>query len=228
MRQLTLFNDIILPPRIEHDEAQELLSRLHERGAVIGTDEAGRGALAGPVVAAAVYLTPEQEHELTQRKLRDSKKLTPKGREKLFVLMNELGVLWRAYMGSVDMVDRDNILRASLWTMGQCVSRAAAKLNDNISCVIVDGTERIPGLAFPQWTLIRADDVIPVVSAASIAAKVIRDRLMIRLDDKYRGYNFAKNKGYPTKLHMEAVRTMGMSEIHRRTFCRKIIMEEKS
>lgn len=218
-----MFRDLYLTPRVDPEEAHELLSELAKRGPIIGTDEAGRGALAGPVVAAAVYLTPEQEEKLLRLKLRDSKQITPAGREKLFAVMQDLGVLWRAYSGSVERIDRDNILRASLWTMGECVKKLAEKLNLEPACIIVDGTERISGVKFPQWTLIQADNLIPVVSAASIVAKVIRDRLMTKLDAKYPGYNLAKNKGYPTKSHMEAVRTQGMSEIHRATFCRKIL-----
>ncbi len=218
-----MFRDLILTPRANLEEAHELLSELVKRGPIIGTDEAGRGALAGPVVAAAVYLTAEQEKELLRLKLRDSKLITPAGREKIFEAIKDLGVLWRAYSGSVERIDKDNILRASLWTMSKCVNKLAEKLNLEPACIIVDGTERISGIKFPQWTLIKADNLIPVVSAASIVAKVIRDRLMTKLDAKYPGYNLAKNKGYPTKLHMEAVRVKGMSEIHRETFCRKIL-----
>ena len=225
MRQLILFDDLILSSRSEPDEAIEQLTKLSERGAIIGTDEAGRGALAGPVVAAAVYLTSEQEKILTRYKLRDSKRLTPKSREKLFSVMNEIGVFWRASMGSVSRIERDNILQASLWAMGQSVNKLVKMKNFHISpaCIIVDGTERIPNLNFLQWSLIRADDLIPVVSAASIVAKVIRDRLMIILDSKFPAYNFAKNKGYPTKEHRERIKLIGPSSVHRKSFCRKLI-----
>ena len=223
MRQLTLFNDLILTSRADPVEASESLEELCRRGAVIGTDEAGRGALAGPVVAAAVYLTREQEKILLNRKLRDSKRLTPKGREKLFALMNEIGVLWRASMGNIARIERDNILQASLWAMSQSVKKLAVKLNTSPACIIVDGTERIPDINFSQWPLIKADDLIPVVSAASIVAKVIRDRLMARLDSKFPGYNLAKNKGYPTREHRERVKLIGLSDIHRESFCRKLL-----
>ena len=117
-------NDLILTPRVEsYEEANELLDRLRERGIIIGTDEAGRGALAGPVVAAAVYLTPEQEHELIAMKLRDSKLMTPLNREKLFSAMNDMHVMWRAYMGSIQRIEHDNVLKASLWTMKMCIER---------------------------------------------------------------------------------------------------------
>ena len=224
MRQLILFkNDLILSSRSEPDEAIEQLNNLSERGAVIGTDEAGRGALAGPVVAAAVYLTPEQEKILTRYKLRDSKRLTPKGRENLFSVMNEIGVYWRASMGSITRIERDNILQASLWAMGQSVKKLAKNFHICPVCVIVDGTERIPDLNFQQWNLIRADNLIPVVSAASIVAKVIRDRLMIRLDSKFPAYKFAKNKGYPTQAHRNIIKLIGLSSIHRESFCRKLL-----
>lgn len=224
MRQLTLFNDLILTPRAEPEEALELLKELRLRGAVIGTDEAGRGALAGPVIAAAVYLTPEQEDALLSLRLRDSKRLTMKRREKLFAAMNDMGVLWRAYSGSIERIERDNILKASLWTMGMSVMKVADKLSSPPVCIIVDGNERIPSIRFSQWTLIAADNLIPVVSAASVVAKVIRDRLMMKLDAMFPGYGLTNNKGYPTKKHMEAVKTQGMSSIHRESFCRKILV----
>ena len=223
MRQLTLFDDLILPMRTTHDDAKYLLHELTKRGNVIGTDEAGRGALAGPVVAAAVYLTPEQEEILTAMKLRDSKRITHAGREKLFSAMQDIGVLWCAYSGGVERIDRDNILNASLWTMGQSVSRLAKRMKAPPACVIVDGTERIPDTDIPQWVLVRADDLIPSVSAASVVAKVIRDRLMAILGTRYPIYDFGQNKGYPTAWHIDRLRTFGMSEQHRRTFCRKIL-----
>lgn len=218
-----MFRDLILPPRSEPEEARGLLHELARRGCVIGTDEAGRGALAGPVAAASVYLTPEQEERLTALKLRDSKKITALGREKLFSAMNEMGVMWRVFFGDVGRIDRDNVLQASLWTMGRSVELLTQCLPSKPACVIVDGTERIPGLDVPQWTLIRADNLIPSVSAASVVAKVMRDRLMLKMSERYPGYGLERNKGYPTRQHMEAVRVMGMTEIHRRTFCRKIL-----
>ncbi|MBQ9404734.1 MAG: hypothetical protein IJU15_07105, partial [Synergistaceae bacterium] len=128
MRQLTLFGDLILTPRANIDEARELLESLKAEGIVIGTDEAGRGALAGPVIAAAVYLTQEQEEKLLANKLRDSKKLTQKSREKIFTLMNELGVLWSASPGSIDLIESRNILRTSLYAMAQSVNKLVNKL----------------------------------------------------------------------------------------------------
>ena len=223
MRQLTLFNDIILVPRADKEEADELLAQLRKRGPVIGTDEAGRGALAGPVLAASVYLTPKQEKKLIAMKLRDSKKLTANGREELFNAMNDLGVLWEAHSGTIARIERDNILQASLWTMGESAKKLAARLDTPPSCVVVDGTERIPKLKIPQWTLIEADKLVPVVSAASIIAKVLRDRLMVKLSKKYPEYDFARNKGYPTMQHIEAVNKFGISKAHRPYFCKTVL-----
>lgn len=226
MRQLPLFDDIIPPMRCEHDEAMSILRRLGEQGRVIGTDEAGRGALAGPVVAAAVYLTPSQEESLTSLGLRDSKRLTPLGREKLFAAMNDFRVMWRAFMVGSDVVDRVNVLNASLMAMRGSVLRVM-RLVDGIGCVVVDGNKSIPDITVQQWTLVRGDDLVPCVSAASVAAKVLRDRLMLRLSARYPAYFFERNKGYPTRVHTEAVKRNGLSDIHRVTFCRKILQERR-
>ena len=222
MRQLTLFEDLILPMRCVRDDAAELFRRLKSCGKVIGTDEAGRGALAGPVVAAAVYLTQEQEDSLNAMGLKDSKRVSPNVREKLFAAMNDFRVLWRAYMVKPEIVDRDNVLNASLLAMRESVSRVARELSGKITCV-VDGNEGIPDFDIPQWVLIRGDDLIPCVSAASVVAKVLRDRLMAILSGRYPGYELGRNKGYPTPRHIDAVRRLGLSDIHRKTFCRKIM-----
>ncbi len=220
-----MFNDkVFFNLHADYDEAQKTLLEIKKLGIVIGTDEAGRGALAGSVVSAAVYLTPEQEQELLKMKLRDSKLISPNRREKLFDAMKDLGVLWRAYMGSPEMIDKENILKVSLWAMGKSIQRLTKNLPyDKNIFVIVDGNSRINNIDFQQWNLIRADKLIPVVSAASIVAKVIRDRMMRLYASKYPVYDFAKNKGYPTKFHIDAVKKFGMSDIHRRSFCRKFM-----
>ncbi len=219
-------DDIILPPRCDHDEAIHFLRKLRERGIVIGTDEAGRGALAGPVVASAVYLTQEQEEELCAMGLRDSKRVTPVRREKLFEAMKDMNVIYRASMVSAEDIDAENVLCASLRAMRESVSKVA-KLTGKAECVVVDGDERINGLDIPQWVLVKADDLIPCVSAASIVAKVLRDRLMMILAKRYPNYGLETNKGYPTPHHMEAVKRQGLSRIHRETFCRKILSNGK-
>ena len=218
-----MFDDIFLSSRCDYEEAFENLCALKKLGPIIGTDEAGRGALAGPVVAAAVYLTEEQEQNLLAMNLRDSKLISPSRREKIFQAMNEMKVLWRAFPGKVELIDKINILQASLYSMRDCVERVAAKLDTPPVCVIADGNQRIPEINYKQWILIKADKLIPVVSAASIVAKVIRDKIMTILSSRYPQYNFAKHKGYGTKFHMQTIKDYGLSEIHRRTFCKGVI-----
>lgn len=183
-------------------------------GRIAGTDEAGRGPLAGPVVAAAVVLLPEQEAELCALGLTDSKKLSACKRELLFDRMNVLGVLWRAQAASPAKIGGMNILRASLWAMG----RSIQKLPFCFDTVVVDGTFSIPGLSFPQHSIAKADSLFPAVSAASVAAKVLRDRIMDVLDGVYPGYGFRKHKGYPTAAHRKALAELGPSPAHRSTF----------
>lgn len=181
---------------------------------VAGTDEAGRGPLAGPVLAAAVILTRPQARVLIAEGLRDSKKLKEVDRERLFLRMGELGVCWRAQAASCKRIDRMNILRASLWAM----NRAVSALPTRPDLLIVDGNARVDGLEIAQKTLPRADDIVPAVAAASVIAKVLRDRVMLRMDRFFPLYGFAKHKGYPTKQHREALVLMGPSAIHRRSF----------
>ena len=223
--QLKLFYEkIIFNQRADLEEAQKILHELKINGTVIGTDEAGRGALAGPVVAAAVYLTEEQEKNLLSMKLRDSKLISEKQRENLFSAMNDMNVFWRAFMTWPNVIDEENILRASVLTMGISVNRLAKILKpEKISCVIVDGNSRVNNINYPQWNLIKADIKIPVVSAASIAAKVLRDRLMRNYDKLYPAYDVKKNKGYPTQFHVKAIKNFGISDIHRKTFCGKFL-----
>jgi ribonuclease HII len=199
-------------------------------GVLAGTDEAGRGPLAGPLVAAAVVLTPEQGRLLTELGLRDSKRMTPRRREAVFRAMCEMNVVWRAQAASVEAIERLNILGASLWAM----ERSVRKLPVSANLVVVDGLHPLPGLPAPRFpfsselfpwqiALTAADDLVPAVSAASVAAKVLRDRVMMVLDRLYPQYGFAKHKGYPTPEHRNAVRAFGLSPVHRRGFCRKLL-----
>ena len=180
-------------------------------GVMAGTDEAGRGPLAGPVVAAAVILTERQKEALVKLGLRDSKKMSPNKRETLFRVMCEMGAVWRAQAASVEAIARLNINAASLWAMGESVR----KLPMVVELVVVDGLYKLPGLTIPQIPLVAADDIVPSVSAASVVAKVLRDRVMIALDRIYPQYGFARHKGYPTEAHRNAVRTFGLSPVHR-------------
>lgn len=183
-------------------------------GRIAGADEAGRGPLAGPVVAAAAVLTPAQEEELLSLGLTDSKKLIPRKREFLFERMLSLKVEWRAQAASPARIDGMNILRASLWAMG----RSVEKLPPCFDTVIVDGTFPLPGLSCRQVPLPKADSLVPAAAAASVAAKVLRDRVMDILDGLYPGYGFKKHKGYPTAAHRLALAALGPSPVHRATF----------
>lgn len=189
------------------------------KGVVAGTDEAGRGPLAGPVAAAAVILTQDQERILVEMGLKDSKKLSAQRREVLFKRLCELGVCWKAQAASVEQITRCNIAQASLWAM----ARSVLKLPVKPDIVVVDGLQKIPGISSDQLSLVKADVFIPAVSAASIVAKVLRDRVMVALDSVYPNYGFSQHKGYPTREHRERVLSLGLSPVHRPSFCQKLI-----
>ena len=181
---------------------------------IAGTDEAGRGPLAGPVVACAVILTREQTNLLLDNGLRDSKKMTEKARERLFEKICELGVVWRAQAATARRIDKTNILAASLW----CMRRSVEQLPVWPDLTLVDGNQRIPGLLSEQKCVIKGDDKVPAISAASVVAKVLRDRIMVTYDAVFPEYKFAKHKGYPSALHREILKTLGPSPIHRLSF----------
>lgn len=186
-----------------------------QRGFVIaGTDEAGRGPLAGPVIAAAAVLTAVQKEILLKNGLKDSKKLTAKSRERLFELMNEIGVLWRAQAASPSKIDKMNILGASLW----CMLRSVEKLYVRPDLVLVDGSQRVPLLLVPQKCVVKGDSRVLAIAAASVVAKVLRDRAMTVLDTKYPEYGFAAHKGYPSEAHRMALEKHGPCSIHRLSF----------
>ena len=174
-----------------------------------GVDEVGRGPLAGPVVAAAVILDPAQPVE----GLRDSKKLTERRREILAAEIRSKALAWSLGRAEVHEIDDINILQASLLAM----QRAVAGLSLAPELVLVDGN-RCPALDYPSQAVIKGDSLVPAISAASIIAKVSRDREMVELDAEYPGYGLARHKGYPSKLHLEALRTLGVTPIHRRSY----------
>lgn len=176
---------------------------------VAGVDEAGRGPLAGPVIAAAVILNPNNPIA----GLADSKKLTDKQREKLFLLIRQHALAWSVARARVREIDTINILQASLLAM----QRAVAGLKLSPSLVLVDGNI-CPVFACPARAIIKGDQTEAAISAASIVAKVLRDKLMIALDKRYPGYGLAKHKGYPTVQHVEALQKQGPSRIHRLSF----------
>jgi ribonuclease HII len=176
---------------------------------VAGIDEVGRGPLAGPVVAAAVILDPRVKIE----GLADSKKLTERQREHLFEQITGRALYWALGRAEVHEIDRINILQASLLAM----QRAVEALPRVPELALVDGN-RCPRLPCPAQAVVGGDATEPAISAASILAKVTRDREMVELDGRYPGYGLARHKGYPTKVHMQALREMGVTPIHRTSF----------
>ncbi len=176
---------------------------------VCGCDEAGRGPLCGPVVAAAVILPRDVEIE----GLNDSKKLSEKKREKLFPIIIEKAVSYAICQASPEEIDEINILNASMLAM----KRAVAALSVKADFALIDGNCS-RGFDIPTETIVGGDAKSMSIAAASVLAKVTRDRLCIEDDKLYPEYGIAKHKGYPTKEHMDAVRLHGPSPIHRKTF----------
>lgn len=174
-----------------------------------GVDEAGRGPLAGPVVAAAVILDTTQ----VPLAVKDSKKLSESRREELYEKIYTHAVAVGVGSASVDEIDSLNILNASLLAM----RRAILKLEPAPQRVLVDGN-RCPEVSIDCEAIIGGDDKVLSISAASIIAKVTRDRIMITLHDQYPEYGFGQHKGYPTKIHREALMTHGPIDAHRRSF----------
>lgn len=177
---------------------------------IAGIDEAGRGPLAGPVVAAAVILPEDFEHEV----LNDSKKLTGRKREILYEeLTSDPSILISSNRGTVKEIDRINILKATHLAM----KRASQALELKPDHVLIDGLA-VKGFPVPQTPLVKGDSISFSIAAASIIAKVERDRLMLKMAKKYPEYGFERHKGYGTKLHMEALKKYGPCPIHRRSF----------
>lgn len=181
----------------------------HDSPGLAGVDEVGRGPLAGDVVAAAVILDPARPIE----GLRDSKRLTHERREALAGQIRERAMAWCVARASVEEIDRINILQASLLAM----SRAVEGLQPQPEFVLVDGN-RLPRWRYRAEAVVKGDDRVPAIAAASILAKVQRDRELVELDAQYPGYGFAAHKGYPTKVHLEALQTLGITPVHRRSF----------
>ena len=174
---------------------------------VCGIDEAGRGPWAGPVVAAAVVLDPK----CIPHGLNDSKTLSEARREALFepiMASARVGI----GIAEVDRIDRDNILQATLWAMAQALDQI-----EGVALALVDGN-RAPALTCPVQTIVEGDAKSLSIAAASIIAKVTRDRIMVGHDQAYPGYGFARHKGYGTALHQEALRRHGVTPLHRTSF----------
>lgn len=176
---------------------------------VAGVDEAGRGPLCGPVVAAAVILDPKSPIA----GLNDSKKLTEKKRESLAVMIKKLSLAYNIGSASVEEIDQLNILQASLLAMQRAVNNLHIKPHK----VLIDGNH-CPCLSVPVQSIIKGDSKVDAIAAASILAKVSRDHEMLLMDQQWPCYGIAKHKGYPTKLHLQALNIHGPAPIHRRSF----------
>ena len=191
---------------------------------VIGVDEAGRGPLAGPVVAAAVILK-EYTEELNE--INDSKKLTEKKREKLYdIIMKNFDVA--VGISTVEEIDKLNILNADFLSMRRALKDLKSLKNEKEYTVLVDGNLKIKEYIGKQLPIVKGDAKSLSIAAASIIAKVTRDRLMKDLANIYPDYSFEKHKGYGTKAHIEAIKDKGAIEgVHRKVFLRKILDETK-
>ena len=176
---------------------------------IAGVDEVGRGPLAGPVLAAAVILDPERPIA----GLADSKQLTEKRREALSAQIMEQALAWSIARAEVEEIDRINILQASLLAM----QRAVQALTPGAELALIDGN-RCPSLPCPAQAVVKGDSRVAAISAASIIAQVARDREMVVLDREYPGYGFARHKGYPSPLHLQALQALGVTPIHRRSY----------
>jgi ribonuclease HII len=174
-----------------------------------GVDEAGRGPLCGPVVAAAVVLDPARPIV----GLRDSKKLSERRRVALAEAIRERALAWAVAEASVEEIDRLNILHATMLAMQRAVGLLALRPHE----VVVDGN-RCPRLDLPVRALVKGDDLEPAISAASILAKTTRDAQMTALDARYPQYGLAGHKGYPTAAHLAAIRKHGVADFYRRSF----------
>ena len=201
-----------LSPNIVYSEPEfdyELFRNIYSGYLYAGVDEVGRGPIAGPVVAAAVILDPNKPID----GLADSKKLTEKKREKLYQEIINCSLSYSISRASVEEIDEINILHASMLAM----KRAIEELELPAEFALIDGN-RCPDLSIPSMAIIKGDSKVAAISAASILAKVSRDREMVELDAQFPGYGLAKHKGYPTKAHIEALSKNGINELYRRSF----------
>ena len=196
------------------DYSFEKESVLNGFKAVCGVDEAGRGPLAGPVCAAAVILPMDAQIE----GLNDSKKLTEKKREALFDLVKEKAVSYSVAFATVEEIEEHNILEATFIAMNRAINGLSVKPD----FALIDGNRTPKNCPVETKTVVKGDSLSMSIAAASILAKVSRDRLMLELDEKYPMYNFKKHKGYGTKEHMDLIREYGISECHRPSFLKKL------
>ena len=190
--------------------------KLHNEGynLIIGIDEAGRGPLAGPVSVGAVIMKPKSNLEWVN----DSKKVTERRREILYDKIIEDSIVWDVEIVTQSEIDEYNILEATRIGLNRCVKSIINKLGKVPDLVLVDALKDIDTCDIPYESIIKGDATCYSISCASILAKVTRDRLMREYDEIYPQYGFAKNKGYGTKAHIEAIKEYGPCSLHRKTF----------
>lgn len=196
------------------DFSYENIARQKGYKFICGVDEAGRGPLAGPVCAAAVILPPDCIID----GLNDSKKISEKKREMLFEQIIQKAVSYSVAYGTLEEIEKYNILEATYLAM----NRAIDGLSQKADFALIDGNRIPKNIKIPCETVVKGDSKSCSVAAASILAKVTRDRLMLEYDKKYPQYNFAKHKGYGTKAHYEAIKEYGVCEMHRLSFLKNV------
>ncbi len=194
----------------ESDHLIQVGNRILRSGKVVaGVDEAGRGCLAGPVVAGAVILDENQPIH----GLRDSKTLSKKKRNEFFEQIQEKALAYSVGITEAEEIDRINILQAALLAM----EKAVLILHETPDCILIDGNSKT-SLPIEQKAIVKGDSRCACIAAASIVAKVTRDRIMTEIERKYPGYGFSRHKGYPTKEHFAALKNLGPCPIHRKSF----------
>ena len=200
---------------------KEYENKLHKKGIkyVCGIDEAGRGPLAGPVVVAAVIMPEDSFIE----GVNDSKKVSEKKREKLYDEITKTAISWSVSIIDEKKIDEINILNATKRGVTECIASLAVEPN----IIVVDALEHINTLGIPYEPIIKGDAKVYCISAASIIAKVTRDRLMREYDEKYPQYGFLQNKGYGTAKHIQAIKEYGICDIHRRSFVKNFVNGNK-
>lgn len=189
----------------------DLFNQLNTSLVKVGVDEVGRGCLAGPVIACATLVLGECDLP----KVYDSKVLSSQDRETLFLELNQLEDFHFGFgVVSSDVIDKINILQATFQAMRTAILRLPSKFDE----ILVDGSLTIPGVFTPQRAIVKGDAKEPLISASSILAKVYRDKIMDMYDIRYPGYGFSEHKGYGTQKHLEAIKKLGPSPIHRLSF----------
>ena len=197
------------------DFSYEISAREKGYKSICGVDEAGRGPLAGPVCAAAVIL-PEG---IDIPGLNDSKKLSEKKREELYEVIVKKAVSYSVAYGTLEEIEKYNILEATFMAMNRAINGLSVKPD----YALIDGNRIPKGIKIPCQTIVKGDFKSASIAAASILAKVTRDRLLLEYDRMYPEYNFKKHKGYGTKEHYEAIKKYGVCEVHRLSFLKNVI-----